>query len=150
MRKLLIFALFPFTLMGQIKGKALHLEGEWRYKEGSGKEVWYKQGDYLKGEGFRITKFGDTVKVEDLALTRVNGVMLYTYNRIEHGKKIETMTLVSKNRKLEFVSADPENPIKLTYKLSASKNKLRIYVQFNEGVKPNRLTLIRIPKPLGK
>jgi len=139
----LIAFLFPFLVFGQLKGKMRHLPGTWVYKEGSGKEVWVQEKDYVVGSGYRFTKFGDSVKVEDLRIQNVNGVMTYTYTKVVNRQNKGKLVFVSKNKKLEFVSTEPEMPIQIAYKFSLNKRKLFIIFQTNPSTKKEKLTLFR-------
>jgi len=42
---------------GQLPSKVQKLEGKWRFKEGSGFEVWERKDEKLIGHAFRVTKF---------------------------------------------------------------------------------------------
>jgi hypothetical protein len=142
-RILFICLCVPFLSFGQLKGKMRHLPGVWVYKEGSGKEIWTAEKDYLVGAGYRFTKFGDSVKVEDLRIQQVNGVLTYTYTKVVQGKNKGKLVLISKGKKLDFLSTDPELPIHIVYKLSLNKKKLFIYFQPNPNTKKEKLTLHR-------
>ena len=71
---------------GQLPSNVEKLEGAWRYKEGSGYEVWEIHDDKLIGIAFRITKAGDTSKVEDIVLDKINdwlALNLTTYTVVD-------------------------------------------------------------------
>ena len=58
------------NVSAQITGKALNLPGIWKYDGGSGFEIWEMVGEELVGSGYRTSKLNDTVKVEDLRISK--------------------------------------------------------------------------------
>jgi len=132
-----------FVCNAQIKGKARHLVGRWNYKEGSGFEDWNRNGDQLNGSGYRILKFGDSVKVETLTLKFINGYYIYTYHNTDDDVPAKDITFISKGRKMIFVSTNTETPIHLRYQLNLKKDKLKIYVTVGAMNNRGALTLFK-------
>jgi len=139
----LSFLILPFLGSSQIKGKAKHLVGRWNYKEGSGFEVWNRNGDKLDGSGYRILKFGDSVKVETLSLVFVNGRYSYTYHYTDDAIKMKDVNFISNGRKLQFVSTNSETPIQMHYRFNLTKNKIKLYVTVGEVYNRGILTLYK-------
>ena len=135
--------LFPFFGFSQIKGKAKHLVGKWNYKEGSGFEVWSRNGDNLDGSAYRILKFGDSVKVETLSLTFTSGRYTYIYQNTNDSVKIRDVNFISKVRKLQFVSTNSETPIQMHYRFNLRKNKMKLYVTVGSLSNRGVLTLYK-------
>ena len=137
-----------FTSFGQIKGKALHLVGTWKYSEGSGYETWILKGDQLIGSGYRSTKIGDSVKVEDLTISLVNKNLIYTLKTNQptsQGDSAVTRQFVGNKRSLYFENIVNEMPEYIQYKLGIfSKNQLRITIQFKSNQKLQKLKLQRV------
>lgn len=145
MVKIISLCLFfmPFFGFSQIKGKAKHLVGKWNYKEGSGFEVWNRNGDKLDGSGYRILKFGDSVRVENLSITFVNGRYTYTYYTLDEKKQAKELYFISNGRKLQFVSTNSETPIQMHYRFNLRKNKMKLYVTVGEINNRGVLTLFK-------
>ena len=145
MVKIISLCLFvlPFLGFSQIKGKAKHLVGKWNYKEGSGFEVWNRNGDKLDGSGYRILKFGDSVKVETLSLTFTNGRYTYTYYTTEGSTQVKDIHFISNGRKLQFVSTNSETPIRMEYRFNLRKNKMKLFVTVGEMNNRGVLTLFK-------
>lgn len=145
MVRILIFSLLlcPFFGFSQIKGKAKYLVGKWNYKEGSGFEVWNRNGEILEGSGYRILKFGDSVKVETLSLSFTNGRYIYTYHNSDESKKNKDVNFISNGRKLQFVSTNSETPIRMEYRFNLRKNKLKLFVTVGEVNNRSMLTLFK-------
>ena len=145
MVKLIILCIIalPFFSISQIRGKARHLVGKWNYKEGSGFEVWSRNGDKLDGSGFRILKFGDSDRVESLNISFINGRYIYTYFPLDEKKQSKEINFISKGRKLQFLSTNLETPIKMHYRFNLRKNKLKLYVTIGEVNNRGVLTLFK-------
>ena len=145
MVKIIFFCLLmvPYLGMTQIKGKAKHLAGKWNYKEGSGFEVWNRTGDKLDGSGYRILKFGDSVKVETLTLTFTNGRYTYTYHNVDDDIHKKDIIFISQGRKLRFVSTNSETPIRMEYRFNLTKKKMKLYVTVGEINNRGVLTLYK-------
>lgn len=137
------FLLLPFLGISQIKGKAKHLVGKWNYKEGSGFEVWNRNGDKIDGSGYRILKFGDSVKVETLSMVFINGRYTYTYHNTDEDIKTKDINFISNGRKLQFVSTNSETPIQMHYRFNLRKNKMKLYVTVGEINNRGVLTLFK-------
>ena len=137
------FLIIPFLGFSQISGKAKHLVGRWNYKEGSGFEVWNRNGDKLDGAGYRILKFGDSVKVEMLGLSFVNGRYIYIYKPNGQSQQAKEIHFISNGRKLQFVSTNSDVPIQMHYRLNLFKNKMKLYVTVGELTNRGVLTLYK-------
>lgn len=137
-----------FTSFGQIKGKALHLVGTWEYSEGSGFETWVLKGDQLIGSGYRSTKIGDSIKVEDLTISQVNKNLIYTLKTNQptsHGDSSVIRQFVGNKRSLYFENIANEMPEFIHYSFGIfSKNKLRITIQFKSNQRLQKLKLRRV------
>lgn len=137
-----------FTSFGQIKGKALHLVGTWEYSEGSGFETWVLKGDQLIGSGYRSTKIGDSIKVEDLSISLVNKNMIYTLKTNQptsQGDSSVVRQFVGNKRSLYFENIANDMPEFIQYKFGVfSKNKLRITIQFKSNQRVQKLKLKRV------
>ena len=145
MIKIISLCLFvmPFFGFSQISGKAKHLVGRWNYKEGSGYEVWNRNGDKLDGAGYRILKFGDSVKVETLSLSFVNGRYTYIYKPNGQSQQTKEIHFISNGRKLQFVSTNSDMPIQMHYRFNLRKNKMKLYVTVGEINNRGVLTLFK-------
>ena len=75
---ILIFSFFSLNTFAQFSGKTKKLIGTWEYKSGNGFESWHLEGEFLIGGAYRINKLGDTSKVEDLKIRKVNKTLVYT------------------------------------------------------------------------
>lgn len=143
---LILFSIF--NSFGQIKGKALHLVGTWKYSGGSGYETWVLKGDQLIGSGYRSTKTGDSVKVEDLTISQVNKNLIYTLKTNQptsQGDSSVVRQFVGNKRSLHFENIANEMPEFIQYKFGIfSKNKLRITIQFKSNQKLQKLKLSRV------
>lgn len=139
--------LISFASNGQVKGKALNLVGTWKYNEGSGYEIWIMKNDELIGSGYRSTKIGDSVKVEDLTISIVNNNHIYTLRTKQQtvlGDSVVVHKFIGNKRKLYFENMDKEMPTSIQYKFGFfSKNKLQIIIRFGEKDKPKKLKLTR-------
>ena len=137
-----------FTSFGQIKGKALRLVGTWKYSEGSGYETWVLKGDQLIGSGYRSTKVGDSIKVEDLSISLVNKNLIYTLKTNQptnQGDSSVIRQFVGNKRNLYFENTVNEIPESIAYKFGIfSKNKLRITIQLKPNQKLQKLKLKRV------
>jgi hypothetical protein len=155
MKRILVLQLmFIFSLcsqfgLAQLKGPSLKLEGIWEYEGGSGYEIWEKNGENeLTGSGFRLTKFGDTLKVEELRLSLVNNNLIYTYTtrqQTQSGIEVHKYSFISNKRKLEFLNIENTTPSSVTYKFGVfSKKKLKIIIGFEGKEEPSVLKLKKV------
>lgn len=135
-------------LNAQIGNRGDKLVGKWEYKEGSGFETWEKSGEELIGHAFRINKMGDTTKVEDLNIKRVNKNLVHilsTYNIVADSAIVTTYRFVGGKRKLSFVNIDSNTPYSIDYKLGClNRNKLSIKIKYGVNEKPTKLSLRRV------
>lgn len=144
-----IFSLCSQFGLAQLKGASLKLEGIWKYEGGSGYEIWEKKSDSeLTGSGFRLTKFGDTLKVEELSLALVNGNLIYTLTtrqQTQSGVDVHKYSFISDKRKLEFLNVENTSPSSVTYKFGFfSKKKMKIIIGFDGKDEPAVLKLKKV------
>jgi hypothetical protein len=141
---ILFIALFV-QVSGQINGKAKHLVGTWEYESGGGVEVWKLEGDQLIGYGYRTSKTGDTVKVEDLKISKVNKNLVYslsTKQQTETGIKVNNYKFVGNKNRLYFENIDDEIPASFKYSFGLfSRSKLKIVIRYSGRDKPLKLKL---------
>lgn len=133
---------------GQLPSKVQKLEGKWRFKEGSGYEVWERKDQKLIGHAFRVTKLGDTSKVEDIILDKVNNRLTYsltTYNIVRDSLVTMQRGFIGGKRKMEFINLTENAPYSIEYKFGFfNKNKLKVIVQNTVSDEPYKFTLLRI------
>lgn len=133
---------------GQLPSKVQKLEGKWEFKEGSGYEVWEMNDQKLIGHAFRITKFGDTSKVEDIVINKVNNRLTYsltTYNVIRDSLVTMQRAFIGGKRKMEFINLTENAPYSIGYKFGfLNKSKLKVIVQNTISDEPFKFTLLRI------
>jgi len=149
MRFVLISFLFLSSFsFGQLPKSAENLIGEWKFKTGSGLEVWELVGDELKGKEIRINKLGDSIAVEKMTIRFVNDQFVY----IIHEHKMENDSLmyhsdnhfVSKNRKMKFFNIDSNVPVSISYRLGFfNQRKVKIKIQYNPKGKPVKLLMYK-------
>lgn len=139
---------FSFLGSAQIKGKAKNLVGTWQYESGGGYEVWKMEGEYLIGYGYRTSKSGDTVKVEDLKISRVNKNLVYTLltrQNTETGIKENNYKFIGNRNKLYFENVEDEIPASVKYTFGLfSKQKLKIVIKYSVKDKPLKLKLRKL------
>lgn len=142
------FVLFSFAAFGQIKGKAKNLVGTWKYNQGSGYETWILKEGKLIGEGYRMTKIGDSVKVEDLTISMVNKNLIYELETKQGTVIGDTNTVhrfIGNKRKLFFENINDDIPLSIKYRFGFfNKKKLVIFIQFKDGEKSQKLRLTKI------
>jgi len=145
---LLVFFLVSMTTQAQIPAKISKMEGVWKYKEGSGYEVWEKKGDQLAGYTFRLNKVGDTSKVDDIVLKMVNKRLMYslkTYTYVHDSLKIATHNFLGGKRKMKFVNIDIGTPYSIHYSFGfLNRNKLKLSIQYGANDTPIKLVLFRV------
>lgn len=145
----ILFLFLSQVVFSQLKGQSLKLEGTWKYDGGSGYEVWEKKNENeLVGSGYRLTKFGDTLKVEELRLTLVNSNLVYsltTHQQTASGVEVHKYSFISNKRKLEFLNIENSAPSSVTYRFGFfSKRKLRIIIGFDGKEEPSILKLTKV------
>ena len=150
-RNILILFVTVFLALpsfAQIGGRAEKLIGKWEFKEGSGFETWRAEGDELVGKAYRKGKVGDTTKVEEVNLKRVNKNLIYTlntYNIVQDSVIVNTYRFVGGKRKLSFVNIDSNTPYSIDYKFGfLNRNKLFIKIKYGINDKATKLTLRRV------
>lgn len=149
MRFVLISFLFISAFsFGQLPKSAVNLLGEWKFKTGSGLEVWEMIGDELKGKEIRINKLGDSIVVEKMTIRFVNEQFVYIIQ--EH--KIESDSVVhhsdnhfvSQNRKMKFFNIDSNVPVSIMYRFGFfNHRKVKIKIQYSPKGKPVKLLMYK-------
>lgn len=134
--------------LAQLGRKTEKLAGNWEYKEGSGYETWDLDGEELDGHAYRINKMGDTTKVEDLRIKRVNKNLIHvlsTYNIAGDSTIVTTYRFVGGKRKLSFINIDSNTPYSIAYRFGfLNRNKLFIRIKYGMNEKGTKLTLKRV------
>jgi hypothetical protein len=145
---LLCISIASFSLSAQVKGKSKHLVGTWKYNEGSGYEIWTFNGKELVGAGYRSSKVGDSIKVEDLKLAVVNKNLIYTVvtnQAMNEGNVSVKHQFIGHKRKLYFVNMENELPISIRYAFGFfSKKRMKITIQLKEREDTKVLRLTKI------
>lgn len=140
----LLFSLITVYADGQLPNKAKKITGTWKYKSGDGFEVWNLKGDILVGTAFRVNKVGDTTKVEDLKIRRVNKTLVYTVNSkkfINDSLIVDAHNFVGTKKKMEFFNIESNIPVMISYSFGfLNRNKLKISIQY--GIKDAPVVLI--------
>lgn len=145
----LFVAVFLTVLaFGQLPSKVEQLEGVWKYKEGSGYEIWRKSGDQLIGNAFRLNqKTGDSSKIEDVFIRRVNKNLIYTmktYNYVNDSIKENVHNFVGGKRKMKWHNIDSNTPYMIKYSYGFfNRNKLIMRIYYGPHDKPTKLILFR-------
>jgi len=149
---LVIIALSLVTLnsIGQFSGKTKKLIGTWEYKSGIGFEKWELEEEFLVGGAYRINKLGDTTKVEDLQIRKVNKTLVYTICSellINDTSIVITHNFIGQNKKMKFVNIESNLPAMISYSFGfLNRNKLKIKIQYSSKDTPVEIQLYRIKK----
>lgn len=144
-----IFLLVSLGLSAQLTNKMEKLAGKWKYKEGSGFEVWTINGNELSGQAYRINvKALDSVKVEDIRMARINKNMVYTMETYKYEKDTvltQKFQFVGNRRSFKFYNVNQGAPYRIEYKFGFfNRNKLIIKIQYvATDKKPLKLVLLR-------
>lgn len=129
---------------GQLSSKTKKLVGTWEYKSGDGFEVWSLENDFLSGAAFRVNKVGDTSKVEDLHIRKVNKTLIYTIKSksfIEDSLIIESRNFVATKNKMEFFNIESNLPVMIKYSFGFfNRNKIKISIQY--GIKDEPVVFV--------
>lgn len=137
-----------FFSSAQITGKASHLPGIWKYDGGSGFEIWEMVGEDLVGSGYRTSKLNDTVKVEDLRISKTKNHLIYTlitHQQTQQGVKVIEHKFIGGKRKMFFENMDVDGPNALKYSFGIfNKDKLSITIEYEGKKKPVKLKLSRV------
>jgi hypothetical protein len=152
MRLIVIVLVFVYgsflNLSAQINGKATNLPGIWKYDGGSGFEIWEMVGDDLVGSGYRTSKLNDTVKVEDLRISKTKNHLFYTlitHQQTQQGVKVVEHKFIGGKRKMYFENLDVDGPNALKYTFGIfNKDKLTITIEYEGKKKPIKLKLRRV------
>lgn len=143
------FLLLSVGLSAQMTNRMEKLVGKWVYKEGSGFEVWRKNGQELSGEAYRINvKAKDSVKAEDIRIARINKNVVYTmetYNYQNDTVTKQPFQFVGNKRSFKFYNVNQGAPYRIEYKFGfLNRNKLTIKIQYvSTDKKPLKLILYR-------
>jgi hypothetical protein len=133
---------------GQLPSSVRKMEGNWRYKQGSGYESWRLKDDQLIGHAFRLSKAGDTSEVESFVIKKVNNHLVYDLSTfINQNDTLVTTnrTFLGGKRKISFVNLAEDVPYSIQYKFAfLNKNKLKITVLYTIDAKPQKFVLYRI------
>lgn len=153
MTRLLNISLILFLAsysFGQIKGKALKLEGIWEYKESAGFEEWTMVDDDLVGKAYRVGKMGDTSVVEQMHIRMADKNLIFTsttYNYMVDSLRSDKHVFVGGKRKMNFINVDRQIPYSIKYSFGfLNRNKLKINIYFNKGEKSKTIVLNRRKK----
>lgn len=126
----------------QLPKNANYFEGCWTYEGGSGFDVWKLSNGNLIGESYRISKLGDTTKVENQSIDYVNGAYIYkvkSFNYVEDSVVINENDFVGGKRKFDFVNITESSPYMISYRIrfwNKSKMIIKFYYTPNDkGVK---------------
>ena len=133
---------------GQFSGKTKKLVGTWEYKSGNGFEQWNLEGEFLIGGAYRINKLGDTTKVEDLQIRKVNKSLVYTIcseEFIEDSSVVITHNFVGTKNKMKFNNIESNLPAMISYSFGCfNRNKLKITILYGIKDTPVELVLNRV------
>ena len=140
---------FTLSVWSQLPRKTNNLIGTWEFKNGSGFEVWSKEGIRLIGYEYRLNKIGDSIKVAEMMLEKVNKVLLYTFITnlttpdIDSQKK--KVIFVGGKRKMKFYNRLSSIPYRIDYVFSFfSHEKLKIRMYYGQDDKPVKLILKKV------
>ncbi len=147
--KFILFLTLLISLAGnaQIGGKARHLPGTWKYKEGTGYAIWQMNGNTLTGKGYRTNTVGDSILVETITVVNVNKNLSLKLETPQQDS-LNTNTVyrfVANGRKLDFINIENEMPERIRYKFCFfNKRKMKILIYLRESDKPQKLKLYRL------
>lgn len=140
----LLFLFVTSFVNAQFSKKTKKLIGTWQYKSGDGFEVWSLDNDVLLGKAFRVNKLGDTSKVEDIQIKKVNKSLVYTIKSKSHINDsliIESHNFIGTKKKMEFINIESNLPALIKYSFGCfNPNKLKISIQY--GLKDEPVVLI--------
>lgn len=145
---ILIFSFFSLNTFAQFSGKTKKLIGTWEYKSGNGFESWHLEGEFLIGGAYRINKLGDTSKVEDLKIRKVNKTLVYTIcseDLLGDTSIVLKNNFVGQKNKMKFSNIESNLPAMISYSFGfLNRNKLKIKIQYGIKDTPVELQLNRI------
>ena len=153
MKSILLLAFVCVSLLsfGQVNGKLKKMIGEWEYRNGSGIEVWKQENAALHGYEYRMSKIGDTVKVEEMIIRSVNKNLIYSIEEHRHNSTSDStnlhksMSFIADKRKMKFYNVDENTPYFIQYSFGFfNRNKLKVKIQSGQNDKPVKLVLLRI------
>ena len=138
---------YTLTTFSQLPKKVNGLVGTWEFKNRSGFEVWSKEGVSLIGHEYRLNKIGDTIKVAEMMLEKVNKVLLYTFitklNESDQDK--EKVIFIGGKRKMQFYNRLSNIPYRIDYTFGfLNRKKLKIRLYYGPEDKPTKLVLEKV------
>jgi len=152
--KIYIFIAFigvSFFSLSQLDSKMKKMIGEWEFRNGSGLEIWKQENDQLHGYEYRMSKFGDTVRVEEMTIHFVNKNLVYTIDDHRHSTTMEAiqchekMRFVGDRRDMKFYNIDEHTPYSIQYSFGFfNRDKMKIKIQSGQKDKPVKLILLRV------
>jgi len=141
-----IILLFPGLSNAQLPKKAKKLVGVWQHTADSGFEVWRIDGDQLKGDAYRVSQKGDTIKIEEMRLTYIDNKYTF-YARVFNQNEGKEIAFKSKNKKFYFENPAHDFPKAIQYKFGLfSKKKMTacLYHPHKEKL-PHRISFRKMP-----
>lgn len=144
------FLIVSMGTFAQLTNKMEKLAGKWKYKEGSGFEIWSVNGNELLGKAYRVNvKALDSVKVEDIRIARVNKNMVYTMQTYKYAKDTvltQSFQFVANKRSFKFYNVNEGAPYRIEYRFGfLNRNKLKIKIQYiSTDKKPLKLVLFKM------
>ena len=143
-----VYCFIAGSVFGQFSGKTKKLVGKWEYKSGNGFEQWNIEGEFLNGGAYRINKLGDTSKVEDLQIRKVNKTLVYTIcseEIVNDSSVINTHNFIGTKNKMQFNNIESNLPAMISYSFGCfNRNKLRIKILYGIKDTPVELLLYRV------
>ena len=143
---IILFALIgcSFSSHSQLTKCSKKLIGTWEYRFRDGFEKWTAENDVLIGSAYRVNKVGDTTKVEDLQIKKINKSFVYSIKTkvaVADSLTIESYNFVGTKKKMIFYNIDSNIPTMISYTFGfLNRNKLKISIQY--GVKDEPVVLI--------
>ena len=141
-----MFALigFSFSSFGQLTKRSKKLIGTWEYRYRDGFEKWTSENDILEGSAYRVNKVGDTTKVEDLQIKKINKSFVYSIKTkvvVDDSLTIDSYNFIGTKKKMEFYNIDSNIPTMISYTFGfLNRNKLKISIHY--GIKDEPVVLI--------
>jgi len=106
------------------------------------------EGEFLIGGAYRINKLGDTSKVEDLKIRKVNKTLVYTIcseDLLGDTSIVLKHNFVGQKNKMKFSNIESNLPAMISYSFGfLNRNKLKIKIQYGIKDTPVELQLNRI------
>lgn len=145
-----IFCFIAISAYCQFSNKTKKIIGTWEYKSGDGFEGWTLENDVLSGAAYRVNKIGDTSKVEDLKIQKINKTLVYTIKSKSFTNDsliVDAHNFVGTKNKMEFFNIESNLPAMIKYSFGfLNRNKLKISIQYSIKDEPVELLLNRSKK----